>query len=394
MDYIIKKNSQNTRKNKLYSKRLFIDSRLRNKSIYKYSYDFKIILEQSYKNVKALELRNINIDLNNQYLINNNNNKFEIEFYYKYYVKDINVFVINDFDITTFKNALTNYLSDINDTNNKVILKNIYDNIVQSKIPTIFTDFISTIFDTIFLIENNIFVNIYTVNNTNNIINLSINDNINTIIENLVKILNNTFIYKKKIKQFKLDNGDYNFEEYLINNSVNKEFLLGKKIVDIINTYLKPYFSGIDIKYEILEINNKIMFKNIVNDIKIKFLSYNEDSLAHILGFKPDIYYSRTGDHIISDYQIKLKKEKYAILYINDYDIIYSNKNSIINGFYIIQNNNMNNLQCLLDKNIKYFSPYIDYIDKIDIKLKDYYGNFINLNNNNFSFELILYYYN
>jgi len=54
----------------------------------------------------------------------------------------------------------------------------------------------------------------------------------------------------------------------------------------------------------------------------------------------------------------------------------------------------MNNLQCLLDKNIKYFSPYIDYIDKIDIKLKDYYGNFINLNNNNFSFELILYYYN
>jgi len=383
MEYIIKKNKN--KNNKLYNKRLFIDSRLRNNSIYKYSYDFQIILDQSYRNVKALELRNINIDLNNQYLINNNNNKFEIEFYYKYYVKEIYEFVITDFDITTFKDALTNYLSDINNTNNKDYLKSLYNNIVQSKIPKLFTDFISTIFDTIFLIENNIFVNIN---------NLSINDNIILIIENLVSTLNNAFIYKKKIKQFKLDNGDYNFEEYLIDNSVSKEFLLGKKIVDIINTYLKPYFPGINIKYEILEINNKIMFKNIINDIKIKFLSYNEDSLAHILGFKPDIYYSRTGDHITSDYQIKLKKEKYAILYINDYNILYSNKNSIINGFYIIHNNHMNNLQCLLDKNIKYFSPYIDYIDKIDIKLKDYYGNFINLNNNNFSFELILYYYN
>jgi hypothetical protein len=288
MDTIIKKKY----KNKLLHRKFFIDSRTRDNNKYKYSYNFQLKLYESFKNVKALELRNINIDLNNRFLIHDYNKYFQIEYVIKGNVLN-----------KTLSLLTGNYEFDIfyKDTSN-----DIYDP--------------------------------------------------------------NKYLGKKLVET--------------INNQINN---------DLINYGFNPISS---IEYEIDDITNFFTLKKIQN-IKIKFLNLNGDSLAHILGFKPDIFYSNingTGN-IISDYPVKFKKEPYGMLYINNYNNIYSNKNSIINSFYIINNNSFNNIQCVLDKNIKYFNPYEEYIDKLNIELKDYYGNYIDLNNNNFSFELIFYYY-
>jgi hypothetical protein len=276
---------ENKHKKKYKIIKYFVDSRSRNKDLYTYSYKFQIKLDEPYRKVKAIELTNININLNDRYLIHKYNKYFTIQF-------------------------------------------------------------------------------------------LNLNQEIETV-------------------NLQIDEGDYelgNFYEDLSDNKYNSTLYLGNKIISIINDYLNTReFNHIDCNYEIIDINNKFIFNNF-NNKKILFPSINGDSLSHILGFKPDIYYDTTSfSFIISDYSVNFNKEKYGLLYINDYKNIYSNKNSIINSFYIIQSNDNNNVLCSLNKNIKYFNPVEEYIDKLNIKLIDYYGNYINLNNKNFSFELIFY---
>lgn len=288
MDTIIKKKY----KNKLLHRKFFFDSRTRDHNQYKYSYNFQLKLNESFRHLKALELRNINIDLNNRFLIHDYNKSFQIQ-----YVINGNVFT------RTLELETGNY-------------------------------------------EFNIF-------------------------------------YKDEPDdKYKNENLLGTQLLYTINNQINDDF----------DKNGHPKTSSIG--YEINDITNFFTFKAIKN-VKIKFLNINGDSLAHILGFKPDIFYSAPYGNIdlTSDYPVKFKKEQYGLLYINNYNNVYSNKNSIINSFYIINNNSFNNIQCLLDKNIKYFNPHEEYIDKLHIELKDYYGNYIDLNNNNFSFELIFYYY-
>jgi len=290
----MKKKKKKKKKN-YFKKNFFVDSRDRNQNIYKHSYKFQLKLDEPIRNVKAIVIKNINIDLNNRYLINEYNNIFEIEY--------------------------------INKTGNTSIKK--------------------------FILEKGD----YEIGN----------------------------FYTDAIRNGNIIDGKYTYD---IKN------LLGFTIVELINDFMKINENTFNqIEYEINDIDNKFVFTSFLNK-KIRFPSNNGDSLAHILGFIPDILYDGKNANIISNYPIKFKKEQYGLLYINNYNNKYSNKNSIINSFYIIHNKDNNNLLCSLNNNIKYFNPYEEYIDKLNIKLLDYYGNYINLNNNNFSFELIFYYYN
>lgn len=112
--------------------------------------------------------------------------------------------------------------------------------------------------------------------------------------------------------------------------------------------------------------------------IRFPTSSTNKDSLAYVLGFKPDTNYIISVNENVAPYRVNYVKSSIAVININnnEFDVIKSNLSNKTNQTYGIVN---------IDKDynkykagtpiVKYFINPLNYLDKLKIEITDIYGN-------------------
>lgn len=120
------------------------------------------------------------------------------------------------------------------------------------------------------------------------------------------------------------------------------------------------------------------------------------NNLADLLGFNKTTYSSTTGGsspytHVVNaEYRKNFNYNNYLIMYIDHFDIYQSPTNDVDRCFAIIPAiyERLN----ISDKNdlMKFFSPPVPRMTKLNISFFDRYGNPYNFNNINHRFELLI----
>lgn len=203
----------------------------------------------------------------------------------------------------------------------------------------------------------------------------------------------------RNIESIQLSNFIANLQQkYLINSNNNSYIIDGGAVATIaegdydLNTIVSTpttLISTIDsiatIDATLDTINEKITITS-SGATNILFPKTNNDSLAYILGFEPDITYTLP---ITAPYRINMTKSQTAILHINDFNINYANNQ---------QNNNWSFAAFPINKDdakyragnpiIKEFK-FPQYITQIKVQLTDLYGNPFDIHNSDVHFDLI-----
>lgn len=129
------------------------------------------------------------------------------------------------------------------------------------------------------------------------------------------------------------------------------------------------------------------------NTTVVKFPStQNGNSLAYILGFLPDTDYTADGSgNITSTHRANINKPEYCVLNLSNVELNRSQTSSKLNESFAI----VSSCREVADYHEKvpmirvYRSP-LDYFDRFEVKLTDYYGDACDLNGTDFMAEFII----
>lgn len=186
-----------------------------------------------------------------------------------------------------------------------------------------------------------------------------------------------------------ISQGDYNLVTYNTDQGTNS-----------LTTALTTSFA--DFSFEILNNTEKIKITNVnasTRYIRFPTTSSNKDSLAYILGFKPDTIYTINGSNGTLDapYRINFVKSSVAVISINnnDFNVVDANLANKTNQTYGIVN---------IDKDynkykagtpiVKYFYNPLNYLDRLKIEIKDIYGNYFDFHDSDLIMTFLIEYEN
>ena len=159
--------------------------------------------------------------------------------------------------------------------------------------------------------------------------------------------------------------------------------------------------TSIDVKYhsithKITIISNEGCELNFQNEIDKKLddvfvKTYNDKSIARLLGFEAKTYTLGAGEHIEAPYTVDLEPDSYITMYLQKAKN-YLSQNPKANHAYAIITRNDTRTQGINIYNgttVKYFNPPIPSLKNLSFKFFDYDGNLYDFENKNHRMELL-----
>lgn len=204
----------------------------------------------------------------------------------------------------------------------------------------------------------------------------------------------------------KLLYANVSLSSYLINSSYNRIFLNISNVnheiilengdytilqlVSEIQTKINASIGGgITCTYD--AIKDRVSFVHTILNFTLNFT--NPLSIASIIGFGEQEYNS-TANSLTAPYRIDLDAyKKYVVLFIEQFSLIESSFNKILNGFAIIPKSFDSLNLCHDVKYVKRFQPPIQRLKKFKISFYDQRGNLYDFQNKDHHFEIIVHSY-
>jgi hypothetical protein len=121
----------------------------------------------------------------------------------------------------------------------------------------------------------------------------------------------------------------------------------------------------------------------------LRFNSNNktEDTLARLLGFLPDTDYG--PGLVTSPYRVNLVKDKYAVMNIDQVELLHGLNKPIWSSFAIIPDRQSSLAFRGSDVIKKDFNPPLNSLQRLKISIYDYYGKLFDFQNQNHKIEFI-----